>query len=144
MSEGHQLNVAARENPTARLGWRFAVGVVLVVGGYAAWSLIPVAVATDLHPGAKSVITALLGVTPFMTKVAAIALMGRPAYDFFQAQRFEVSASPDKVTTSSMRLGRPAGLTSAEDAPPALPKSPYAGITAHRSVARTTRSRRPG
>jgi hypothetical protein len=85
MSKGHQLDVVAQENPTARLGWRFAVGVVLIVGGYAAWSLIPVAVATDLHPGAKSVITAL----PFMTKVAAIALMGRPAYDFFKRSVFK-------------------------------------------------------
>jgi hypothetical protein len=84
MSKGDQVNVVATENPTARLGWRFAMGVVLIVGGYAAWSLIPVAVATDLHPGAKSAITALLGATPFLTKVAAVALMGRPAYDFFK------------------------------------------------------------
>jgi hypothetical protein len=51
--------VVARDNPSIRLGWRFAVGVVLIVGGYAAWSLIPVAVATDLHPGAKSAYGAL-------------------------------------------------------------------------------------
>jgi hypothetical protein len=76
--------VVARDNPSIRLGWRFAVGVVLIVGGYAAWSLIPVAVATDLHPGAKSALTALLGATPFLTKVVAVALMGRPAYDFFK------------------------------------------------------------
>jgi hypothetical protein len=43
-----------------------------------------VAVATDLDPGAKSAITALLGATPFLTKVAAVALMGKPAYDFFK------------------------------------------------------------
>ncbi|MGC1180542.1 MAG: hypothetical protein WA884_16350 [Methyloceanibacter sp.] len=57
---------------------------MLIVGGYAAWSLIPMAVATDLHPGAKSALTALLGATPFLTKVVAVALMGRPAYDFFK------------------------------------------------------------
>lgn len=71
-------------SPVTRLGWRFAVGVVLIVGGYGAWSLIPVTVATDLHPGAKSALTALLGATPFLTKVAAVALMGRPAYDLFK------------------------------------------------------------
>jgi hypothetical protein len=68
----------------ARLGWRFAIGVVLIVGGYAAWSLIPFAVMTDLHPAVKSVLMGLLGATPFLTKIAAVALMGRPAYDFLK------------------------------------------------------------
>jgi hypothetical protein len=84
MEKGHQRNVTTQESSSIRLGWRFAVGVALIVGGYAAWSLIPVAVATDLHPGTKSVLTALLGATPFLTKVAAVALMGGPAYDSFK------------------------------------------------------------
>lgn len=73
-----------KANPAAQLGWRFALGVVLIVGGYGAWSLIPAAVAADLHPGVKSGLTALLGATPFLTKILAIALMGRPAYEFFK------------------------------------------------------------
>ena len=56
----------------------------MIGAGYAAWSLIPVAIATELHPLAKSVLAALLGATPFLTKVAAVALMGRPAYDLFK------------------------------------------------------------
>ena len=56
----------------------------MIGAGYAAWSLIPVAIATELHPVAKSVLAALLGATPFLTKVAAVALMGRPAYDLFK------------------------------------------------------------
>jgi hypothetical protein len=84
MKPGSQENVVAQDSSSTRLGWRFAVGVTLIVGGYAAWSLIPVTVAADLHPGVKSALTALLGATPFLTKVAAVALMGRPAYDFFK------------------------------------------------------------
>jgi hypothetical protein len=84
MKPGSQENVVAQDSSSTRLGWRFAVGVALIVGGYAAWSLIPVTVATDLHPGVKSALTALFGATPFLTKVAAVALMGRPAYDFFK------------------------------------------------------------
>jgi hypothetical protein len=76
--------VVEQLSPVTRFGWRFAVGAVLIVSGYGAWSLIPVTVATDLHPGAKSALTALLGATPFLTKVAAVALMGRPAYDLFK------------------------------------------------------------
>ena len=75
---------AENENPAAQLGWRFAAGVILIIGGYGAWSLIPAAVSTDLHPGFKSALTALLGATPFLTKILAIALMGRPAYEFFK------------------------------------------------------------
>jgi hypothetical protein len=73
-----------QENRPARLGWRFALGVTLIVGGYGAWSLIPVAVMTDWHPAVKSALMGLLGATPFLTKVAAVALMGRPAYNFLK------------------------------------------------------------
>lgn len=82
--KGSELDVVEKDSPSTRLGWRFAVGVVLIVGGYIAWTLIPVAVATDLPTGVKSALTALLGATPFLTKVAAVALMGRPAYDLFK------------------------------------------------------------
>jgi hypothetical protein len=76
--------VTAKDNPAAKLGWRFAAGVILIVGAYAAWSLIPAVVASELHPGFKSALAALLGATPFISKMAAVALMGRPAYDFFK------------------------------------------------------------
>jgi hypothetical protein len=65
-------------------GWRFAVGVLLIVGGYAAWPFIPAAFDADLEPAAKSILTGLLGATPFLTKVMAVALMGRPAYELFK------------------------------------------------------------
>jgi len=84
MGNGSRSDVTAQETATVRVGWRFATGVSLIVGGYAAWSLIPVAVATDLEPWAKSALTALLGATPILTKVVAIGLMGRPAYDLFK------------------------------------------------------------
>ena len=72
------------DGPNSNVGWRFAAGVVLIVGGYIAWTFIPVVVATDLSTGAKSALTALLGATPFMTKIAAVAIMGKPAYDLFK------------------------------------------------------------
>ena len=73
-----------RNSAGSNLGWRFAAGVVLIVGGYIAWTFIPVVVATDLSTGLKSALTALLGATPFMTKIAAVAIMGKPAYDLFK------------------------------------------------------------
>jgi hypothetical protein len=73
-----------KDGPSSNLGWRFAAGIVLIVGGYIAWTFIPVVVATDLPTGAKSALTALLGATPFMTKIVAVAIMGKPAYDLFK------------------------------------------------------------
>jgi hypothetical protein len=73
-----------KDGPSSNFGWRFAAGIVLIVGGYIAWTFIPVVVATDLSTGAKSALTALLGATPFMTKIVAVAIMGKPAYDLFK------------------------------------------------------------
>lgn len=73
-----------KDSQASNVGWRFAAGVVLIVGGYIAWTFIPVVVATELSTGAKSALTALLGATPFLTKIAAVAIMGKPAYDLFK------------------------------------------------------------
>ena len=81
---GGATTVTEGENPAEKLGWQFTAGVILIVGGYAAWPLIPVVVTAELSTGVKSVITAILSATPFLTKVLAIALMGRPAYHFFK------------------------------------------------------------
>jgi hypothetical protein len=79
------MNSPAQDDSSAtQLGWRFAIGVTLIVGGYAAWSLIPFAVMAELHPAIKSALTGLLGATPFLTKIVAVALMGKPAYNFLK------------------------------------------------------------
>lgn len=74
---------------TDQIGWRFALGTVLIIGGYGAWSLIPVVIEADLEPSAKAVLSGLFGATPFLTKVVAIALMGRPAYNFLKRTVFQ-------------------------------------------------------
>ncbi len=71
-----------------QIGWRFALGTVLIVGGYGAWSLIPVVIEADLEPSVKAALSGLFGATPFLTKVIAVALMGRPAYDFLKRTVF--------------------------------------------------------
>ena len=41
--------------------------------------------ATLAQPGRRTAMkTALLGATPFMTKIAAVGIMGKPAYDLFK------------------------------------------------------------
>lgn len=67
-----------------QIGWRFAFGTVLIVASYGAWSLIPVVMAADIEPSAKAALSGLFGATPFLSKVLAVAVMGRPAYAFLK------------------------------------------------------------
>jgi hypothetical protein len=74
----------AEDNAALRLRWRFAVGIILLFGSYLAWPIIPFVITADIDPSTKSVLAAVLGATPFTSKFIAIALMGRPAYEFFK------------------------------------------------------------
>jgi len=47
----------------SQLGWRFAIGVALAIGGYGALGLIPVLARAVLPVGLKTVLGALLAVT---------------------------------------------------------------------------------
>jgi hypothetical protein len=67
-----------------QIGWRFALGTLVLVGAYGAWLLIPVVMMTDLEPGVKAALSGVLGATPFMSKFVALAIMGRPAYYFLK------------------------------------------------------------
>jgi len=59
-----------------------AIGAAFIAGGYLAWLIIPLVVASDLSPSAKTALAAFLGATPLLTKLIAIALLGRPTIDF--------------------------------------------------------------
>jgi len=72
-----------------QIGWRFGLGTLVLVGAYAAWLLIPVVMMTDLEPGIKAGISAVLGATPFVSKFVALAIMGRPAYYFLKRTVFK-------------------------------------------------------
>jgi len=71
-----------------QIGWRFALGTLVLVGAYLAWPLIPVVMMTDLEPGIKAGLSGLLGATPFVSKFIALAIMGRPAYYFLKRTMF--------------------------------------------------------
>ncbi len=70
--------------------WRLAFGAVLIAGGYAAWLIIPLVVAADLSPSVKTALTAVLGTTPLLTKLLALALLGRPTIDFLRRHSFKL------------------------------------------------------
>jgi hypothetical protein len=86
-NDREKVVVKTRKEPeftAEQIGWRFALGTVIIVGSYAAWPLIPVVLAADLAPGVKAALSGLFGATPFLSKLVAIALMGRPAYYFLK------------------------------------------------------------
>ena len=70
--------------------WRLAIGLVLIAGGYGAWLIIPLVVGSDLTPSIKTALTAVLGATPLLTKLLAIALLGRPTIDFLKKHSFNL------------------------------------------------------
>ena len=43
----------------------------------------------DLEPSVKAALSGLFGATPFLTKVVAVGLMGRPAYNFLKRTVFQ-------------------------------------------------------
>ena len=83
------IQTAAEPEFTAeQIGWRFALGTLVLVGAYIAWPLIPVVMMTDLEPGIKAAISGVLGATPFVSKFVALAILGRPAYYFLKRTVF--------------------------------------------------------
>lgn len=68
----------------AKFGWRLAIGGCLVAGGYALLVLIPPVLAADFHPTIKATLVGLLGVMPLITKVLAVAIVGKPAVNYIK------------------------------------------------------------
>ena len=62
-----------------RVGVCLAAG--LIAAGYGAWLLIPMVIRSDFAPHIKTPLIAMLGATPLLTKLAAIALFGKPVVD---------------------------------------------------------------
>jgi hypothetical protein len=69
-----------------QLGWRFGFGVIIVIGGYVSLALIPVVASADLNVILKTVLTGFIGGTPLLSKLVAIAMMGRPGFNFLKEQ----------------------------------------------------------
>ena len=60
------------------------MGAALVGGGYAAWLLIPLVLSSELDGQVKGMAVTALGATPLATKVLAIALLGRPTFNYLK------------------------------------------------------------
>lgn len=91
-----------------QVGWRFGVGIVLIIGGYASLALIPLVAGADLGVGVKTGLTGFLALMPVLTKVAAIAVMGKPGFNLLKTHVFKFLgrfAPAEQVSRRRYRAG---------------------------------------
>jgi hypothetical protein len=72
-----------------QVGWRFGIGIILIICGYVALALIPLVAGADLELGLKTALTGFLALMPVLTKVAAIAVMGKPGFNLLKVHVFK-------------------------------------------------------
>jgi hypothetical protein len=101
------MNDTVADVDAAALGWRFGIGIALIVGGYAALLLIPLVTGSTMSLGVKSALAGLLAVTPLLMKVAAVAVMGKPGFNLLKKyiSKYFGAILPDQVSRSRYRAG---------------------------------------
>ena len=90
-------------------GWRFRIGIAVLVVGWLCPLLVPVVVATDLPTEWKTVLSGLLMVgIPELFTVASIAILGKAGFNLIKDRVFAFlkrHGSPDVVTRTRYRIG---------------------------------------
>ncbi|GAG45118.1 unnamed protein product, partial [marine sediment metagenome] len=90
-------------------GWRFRIGMVVLVGGWMCPLLVPVVVATDLPMEWKTVLSGLLMVgIPEIFTVGAIAILGKSGFNLIKDRIFgflKKHAPADVVSRTRYRIG---------------------------------------
>jgi len=92
-----------------RAGWRFRLGLIVLVVGWLSPLCIPLITATGLPTRWKTVISGMLAVgIPEVFTVAAIAIMGKSGYNLIKERIFSFlkkHGPPDRVSLTRYRIG---------------------------------------
>ena len=92
-----------------RAGWRFRLGLTILIVGWLSPLLIPVVTRTSLATEWKAIISGLLAVgIPEVFTVAAIAIMGKSGYNLIKERIFSFlkrHGPPDRVSLTIYRIG---------------------------------------
>jgi hypothetical protein len=92
-----------------RAGWRFRLGLTILIVGWLSPLLIPVVTRTSLATEWKTIISGLLAVgIPEVFTVAAIAIMGKSGYNLIKERIFSFlkrHGPPDRVSLTRYRIG---------------------------------------
>ncbi len=90
-------------------GWRFRVGLIVLVVGWLSPVCIPVVAASDLHAKWKTIISGMLAVgIPEVFTILAIAIMGKSGYNRIKEAIFSFlkkHGPPDRVSGTRYRIG---------------------------------------
>jgi hypothetical protein len=92
-----------------RAGWRFRLGMIILIIGWLSPLLIPVVTRTSLATEWKAIISGLLAVgIPEVFTIAAIAVMGKSGYNLIKERIFSLlkkHGPPDRVSLTRYRIG---------------------------------------
>lgn len=92
-----------------RTGWRFRLGLTVLIVGWLSPLLIPVISRTGLATEWKTIISGLLAVgIPELFTLAAIAIMGKAGYNLIKEKIFSFlkkHGPPDRVSLARYRVG---------------------------------------
>jgi len=103
------MQTATSKNEQPRAGWRFRLGLTIMIVGWLSPLLIPVVTRTSLATEWKTIISGLLAVgIPEVFTVAAIAIMGKDGYNLIKNRIFSFlkkHGPPDRVSLIRYRIG---------------------------------------
>jgi hypothetical protein len=97
----------AAEKPQA--GWRFRLGLIIFVVGFASPLLIPLVTASGLSTQWKTIISGALAVgIPELFSIVAVAIMGKSGFDYMKERFFTLlkkHGPPERVGRTRYRIG---------------------------------------
>jgi hypothetical protein len=97
------------ETEPNQMRWRLRLGLIVFIVGFLSPLLIPLVTASELPTKWKAVISTCLAVgIPELFSVVAIAIMGKPGYNYIKARFFaflKKHGPPDKVSPIRYRIG---------------------------------------
>jgi hypothetical protein len=103
------VTATATETEQPQAGWRFRLGLTILIVGWFSPLLIPVITRTSLATEWKTIISGLLAVgIPEVFTVAAIAIMGKSGYNLIKEKFFSFlkkHGPPDRVSLTRYRIG---------------------------------------
>jgi hypothetical protein len=102
-------NATAMKSDQRKAGWRFRLGLGILIVGWLSPLLIPLVTRTSLAAEWKTIISGLLAVgIPEVFTVAAIAIMGKSGYNLIKDRIFKFlkkHGPPDRVSPARYRIG---------------------------------------
>jgi len=103
------VKASATKTEQPRAGWRFRLGLIILVVGWLSPLCIPLITATELSTRWKTIISGALAVgIPEVFTVAAIAIMGKSGYNLIKERIFSLlkkHGPPDRVSLTRYRIG---------------------------------------